>query len=270
MYHLNKNNKLQHLNLEGNEITAVGANHLRRLIATDHPTLTSIELSRNPLKDEGVHVILSSLTVTMEHIGLRDVHVTLSSYPIITASLDKIKKISINLSNDDCELISLANTTVLKQLTLNIYSDLTNHKMLSTIRQSDNIETLKLHYWKIKEWVADVTKLLEYSKTITQLTITSHLLPPDDILLIADSLTVNTSVRQFNYDNGYMDLTKTLKFLEHLKQAYTVEEVTLGVSHEAYYYDYQFLRDVEKCVQQINHIRSTRSVSSLLKVEIII
>ena len=61
MYHLNKNNKLQHLNLEGNEITAVGANHLRRLIATDHPTLTSIELSCNPLKDKGVLVILSLL-----------------------------------------------------------------------------------------------------------------------------------------------------------------------------------------------------------------
>ena len=92
--------------------------------------------------------------------------------------------------------------------------------------------------------------------------------PQDDILLIADSLTVNTSVRQFKYGSRYMDQTTTLKFLEHLQQAYTVEEVTLGVSVEAYR-DYQLLRDVEKCVQQINHIRSTMGVSSLLKVEIV-
>ena len=270
VYHLNKNNKLQHLNLCGNKITVVGANHLRRLIATDHPTLTSIELSHNPLKDEGVHVILSSLTVTMEHIGLRGVHMTSSSCPIIGASLNKIKSISFDLHDDDYEVMSLANTTVLKQLELDIYSDSGNHKMLSAIRQSDNIETLKLHYSFINEWVADITKLLEYSKTLTQLTIISRQQPPQDILLIADSLTVNNSVKTFKYGDYDMDQTTTIKFLEQLKQAYTVEEVTLGVSVVACYRDYQFLGDVEKCVQQINHIRSTKGVSSLLKVEIVI
>jgi len=92
------------LNLKWNKITAVGANHLRRLIVTDHPTLTSIELSRNPLKDEGVHVILSSLTVTMEHIGLIRVDMTSSSCPIIGASLNKIKSIGLYLYYD-CEMI---------------------------------------------------------------------------------------------------------------------------------------------------------------------
>ena len=268
VYHLNKNNKLQHLNLRGNKITAVGANHLRRLIANDHPTLTSIELSRNPLKDEGVHVFLSSLTVTMEHIGLRWVDMTSSSFPIIPTSLNKIKSISFSLPYGHYEVMSLANTTVLKQLELDIYSDSGNHKMLSAIRQSDNIETLKLHYGNIKEWVADITKLLEYSKTLTQLTITNYKQPPQDILLIADSLTVNNSVKTFKYGDKYMDQTTTIKFLEQLKQANTVEEVILGVSFGAYR-DYQFLGDVEKCVQQINHIRSTKGVSSLLKVEIV-
>ena len=271
VYHLNKNNKLQHLNLESNKITVDGANHLRRLIATDHPTLTSIELSWNHLKDEGVHVILSSLTVTMEHIGLRRVDMTSSSCPIIGTSLNKIKSISFDLprDDDDSEAISnsLASTIVLKQLELRTTSDSANHKMLSAIRQSDNIETLKLHYGNIKEWVADIAKLLEYSKTLTQLTITSYKQPPQDILLIADSLTVNNSVKAFKYDDD-MDQTTTLKFLEQLKQANIVEEVTLGVSVVAND-DYQFLGDVEKCVQQINHIRSTKDVSSLLKVEIV-
>ena len=265
--HLNKNNKLQHLNLWGNKITAVGANHLRRLIVIDHPILTSIELSYNPLEDEGVLVILSSLTVTMEYIGLREVGMTSSSCPIIGASLNKIKSISFDLHDDDDEVISLANTTVLKQLELHITSDSANHRMLSAIRQSDNIETLKPHYWFIKEWVADITKLLEYSKTLTHLIIRSYEQPPQDIRLIADSLTVNNSVKTFKYGDSNMDQTTTLKFLEQLKQAYTVEEVKLGVSHKDDD-DYQFLGDVEKCVQQINHIRSTKGVSSLLKVEI--
>ena len=264
VYHLNKNSKLQHLNLSWNEITAVGANHLRRLIETDHPTLTSIELSGNPLKERGVHVILSSLPVTMEYIGLRGV-------PIIGVSLNKIKSIGFDLC-DKCEVISssLVNTTVLKQLELDILSDSANHNiMLSTIRQSDTIETLKLYYyWSIKGWEADITKLLQYSKTLTELTIISDNQPPQDILPIADSLTVSNSVKMFTYHNEHMDQTTTLKFLEKLKQSYTVEEVTLGVPRQAYG-DYQFLGNVEKCVQQINHIRSTKAVSSLLKVEIV-
>ena len=46
-----------------------------------------------------------------------------------------------------------------------------------------------------------------------------------------------------------------------------MEEVKLGVSAMAID-DYQFLGDVEKCVQQINRIRTTKGVSTLLKVEI--
>ena len=161
---------------------------------------------------------------------------------------------------------SLANTSVLKQLELHITSDSANQNMLSAIRQSDNIEILKLDYWTIEEWVLDITTVLEYSKTITQLTISSFCQPSRDILLIADSLMVNNSVKAFKYGDVLMRKTTILKFLERLKQAYTVEEVTLRVSVEVH--DDQFFEDVEKCVQQINHIRSTKNVFSLLKVEI--
>jgi len=138
--------------------------------------------------------------------------------------------------------------------------------MLSAIRQSDN-EILKLEYWSIKGWVADITKLLEYSKALTQLTICSNKQPTQDILLIADYLIIKNSVKTLKYGDGYLDQTTTLNFLEQLKQAYTVEEVTLRVSVKANN-DYQFLGDVEKFVQEINHIRSTKGMSSLLKAEI--
>jgi len=142
--------------------------------------------------------------------------------------------------------------------------------LFNAIRQSDNIEILKLNYFLTNEWVVDTCfiKLLENSKTLTQLIIKCHQESLHDIVLIANSLKLNNSVKTFNYVNMNMDQTTTLKFLEQLKQAYTVEEVTLGVKGEASS-DYQFLRDVEHYVQQINHIRSTNGVSSLLKVKIV-
>ena len=90
---------------------------------------------------------------------------------------------------------------------------------MSAITQSDNIETLTLDYEQffIKDWVADIATLLEYSKTLTHLTIIRYGTPQND------SLTVNTSVRQFKYSWGDMDQKTTLKFLDRLKQAYTVE-----------------------------------------------
>ena len=137
--------------------------------------------------------------------------------------------------------------------------------MLSAIRQNENIEILKLNSVLIKEWVRDTTELLEYSKTLTQLVIRSYQQPPQDLLLIADSLTINNSVKIFKYK--YTNQTTAINFLEQLKHTYTVEEVKLGVSAMAID-DYQFLGDVEKCVQQINRIRTTKGVSTLLKVEI--
>ena len=269
VYHLNKNNKLQHLDLGGNFITAVGADHIRRLIGTDHPTLTSIELSNNFLGDRGIFVILSPLNVTMEHIGLRRVDMTLVSCLFIGALLDMVKSISFTLFGD-CELISscLIHTTELKHMVLDVTSDLTNRKLLSSIRECDSIQTLTLDYSvNVKEWVGDIVKLLESSKALTQLTVRNRGQPPQDLQLVAGSLTVNNSVKQFKYVDWNMDQGIALNFLEQLKQTCTVEEVTLSVSAKAYN-DCQFLGEVEKCVQQINQIRSTKGMSSLLKVEI--
>jgi len=144
VYHLTVNNKLQHLNLSNNNISAVGAGHLRKLITiTDHPTPTSIELSHNyDLGDEGVHVILSSLIVTVEHIGLRGVNMTSSSSDIIAATLHKVKSISFD-QLDDYERIcdSLANTTVLKKLELGKVS---TYNYLSSIGHNNSIEKLQL------------------------------------------------------------------------------------------------------------------------------
>ena len=65
-----------------------------------------------------------------------------------------------------------------------------------------------------------------------------------------------------------MNQDSAVNFLEQLKQGCKVEEVTLGVSGEAYV-DYQFLGEVEECAQHINHIRKLNSISGFLTVEIV-
>jgi len=190
VYHLSKRNKLQHLGLKLNEITAVGANHLTRLIATDCSKLASIELSWNHLKDEGVHTILSSLTVTMEYIGLRAVQITSSSYPIIAAALHKVKAISFDLF-EDSEVISEAIAAIITLKSLTLFAcnlDLTYKNVLDAICQNKSIERLQFKNFFTIRLISDVVL---HSKTLKELFLYSlRATVSGDILSFADSLMV--------------------------------------------------------------------------------
>ena len=210
VYHLTKNKtNLQNLKLSGNLITAVGAEHLKKLIKFTYSALSSIDLSNNPLEDKGVHLILASLTVTMEYIGLKLIHseVASSSHSVIAAALHKTKSISLELP-EGCENIcdSLVHTTELQHLDLYINNDSANHKVLSAIKQNDVIKTLKLDYFHFENWMADVNMLLEFTKTLTQLTIKTFK-GPVDLSQMAKAFTVNSSVKIFQYYNPYGCMT---------------------------------------------------------------
>ena len=64
--HLKSNKTIRHLGLRDNNITSNGASHLSKLFSLNHTTVNSIELSDNPLGDEGVDLILQSVTITMD------------------------------------------------------------------------------------------------------------------------------------------------------------------------------------------------------------
>ena len=181
VHHLMNNNTLHHINLSSNNITEVGANHLRRLITRDHSSLASIELSKNPLKDEGVDLLLQSLPIGTEHIGLCDVQMTQVSCQSLGDALHKVKSISFDqlfdftvtsaTSNQEMDVAdkylkvinnyikstfsdyskvittSLLSTTVLEHLEIRLTCiDSTAHKLINVIRQNDGIKTLKLYY----------------------------------------------------------------------------------------------------------------------------
>ena len=87
--HLKSNNMIKNLDLWGNNITSNGANHLMKLFSLNHTTVNSIQLGGNPLKDKGVDLILQSITVTMEYVGLYKTGIT-SSCSSLSSVLHKI------------------------------------------------------------------------------------------------------------------------------------------------------------------------------------
>ena len=96
VHHLMDNNTLQQINLYNNLITADGVTHLSKLITREHSVLTSIELSDNPLRDKGVNLLLQSLPLGIEHIGLCDVQMTPLLCQSLGDALHKVKSISFD------------------------------------------------------------------------------------------------------------------------------------------------------------------------------
>ncbi|XP_065916780.1 NACHT, LRR and PYD domains-containing protein 3-like [Dysidea avara] len=257
--------QLRHLNLSYNGITAIGAAYLKKLMEIDNSTITSIELSCNPLRDEGISAILSSLNITMEHIGLKGVLMT--SDVLIAAALFKTKSISFDQPNI-CELINcnVAKTTALRHIELVITSDAANYNILNSIKKNGKIEKLKLEFLSCEKLVGGITKLLKQNKTLTELTLKCYNgLSPPSLVEITKSLTSNNFLKILKFCDKCIDQAAILNFLEHLKHVYAVKELIFELLDD----DDQFLEDVKKQIQEINQHRCTNGVSNPLKVEII-
>ena len=269
--HLKSNTTIKHLGLRDNNITSNGANHLMKLFSLNHTTVNSIALSHNPLKDEGVDLILQSITITMEHVGLYNTGMT-SSCSSLSTALHKIKSIRFTVP-DNCDGISdsLADTTVLEQLMLYDGSDTANHTMISGISRNNSIKRLefiggRLHHQSL----TDLVEVIKVNKIITELALWYVDVSPSDHLLLADMLTVNTFIKKMTIhplDHERLDQSQVSQFLKQLTHNYTLEELTLWVTHEAKDDD-QFNRDVEILLEDINNIRQSHGVTTPLHVEL--
>ena len=157
---------------------------------------------------------------------------------------------------------------MLKKLEIGDVSASINCNCCSAIRCNNSIEKLKLDNVTDK-CVTNIAKLIEQNQKLTEMTLRIERCRQSPsaqaTLVIANSLTVNKSVKMLKYGDESVKQPTVLKFLEHLKQAYAIEEITFGVSLENNDDD-EFLQNIEMTVQQINH---TRCVSNLLKVKIV-
>ena len=268
--HLKSNETIKHLDLRDNNITSNGANHLSKLFSLNHTTVNSIELSNNPLKDEGVDLILQSITITMEYVGLYHTGMT-SSCSSVSIALHKIKSIRFTLS-DNCDGISdsLADTTVLEELVLSGGSDTANHTMISGINRNNSIKKLRFRGGQLHhQTLSDLVEVIKINKIITELVIQCMDVSPSDRLLLADVLTVNTSINEMIIYPSYewLDQSLVLQLLKQLKHNHTLEVLTLVVTTKAED-DEQFIRDVEILVEDMNNIRHSHGVTTPLHVKL--
>ena len=222
VYHLKDNNTLQCLDLRGNKITPLGALHLREIVNT----LDCIKLLPNTsLGHVGIYLILEVLTVSMEYIDLcgRDASYCLKSFPVI---LHRVKSINLTMPDDyeDCEIIceNLANSTMLEELSISGISQSNHLKLLSAIRRNENIAVLWIKYETFScEYAKNLAEFIRTNRSPSYLTFYASKLSPEGLLLIADSLTENTSITHVHIINDYfnrIDVVSVLDFLYQLKQ----------------------------------------------------
>ena len=265
--HLKCNNTIKCIDLSDNSITSNGAVHLSKLLSCHGTTVNSIELHYNSSINEGVDLILQSITITMEYVRL--INTGMTSCSSLSKALHKIKSISFT-PPDDCDSISysLADTTVLKELQLYGGSNAANHAMISGISRNNSIRKLgfhggQLHHQMLTNFV-EVMKI----KIITELEIPNMGFFANDHLALADMLTVNTSIKKMTIGLSDMDLSLVLQVLEQLKHNYTLEELEPGVSLYRPSRDHPFIRDVETLVEDINNIRQSHGVTTPLHVKL--
>ena len=111
---------------------------------------------------------------------------------------------------------------------------------------------------------------MKFNKTITELTMSEVNVSPSDYLLLADVLTMNTSIKKMNIEPPYqvrLVQLLVLQFLKQLEHNYTLELLSLLVTREAED-DKQFIRDVEISVEHMNNIRQSHGVTTPLHVKL--
>ena len=261
-----QNTTIRHLNVSCNNITTVGTDDMRRLITYGPSTLTSIVVSRNPLRDEGVCLLLQSVTDIMEYIEFVDVSMTSSSYQHVANVLHKVRSISFTVC-DDSDIIgsSIASATMLKKIEL---TDLRHSRpyMIDGINQNKNIKTISLTYgYSDEDSCKDVETLVKSNRSITELKISFNHLQTVDVSTFLVDLIANPSIQSLNISLDCSILKTNLNLLhilekipprpmlEHLKLHLSTDEDTTQNYH-------LICQNIYSCIQKLNSTRSTEGV----------
>lgn len=263
--HLKGNNTIKHLSVWCNNITTHGANHLK-LFFLNNTTLNSIELGKNLLKDEGVDLILQSVTITMKYVGLYDTGMTSSCSSVSTAfHCNKIMSISLTLP-DNCDSISdsLINNTVLEELKLYGGSDTANYTMINGINTVNSVK--KLMFYKGHLSHETISNLIQL-RNITALVIQDVDISPNDCLVLADLLLLNKNIKKLTilpFHTKTINQSLVLSFLTRVTHNSTLEELKLRISDLAIN-DKQFIQYVDMEVKDIVDNRQSYGVPISVK-----
>ena len=266
---LQGNTTLEYLGLYNNGITAIGARYLKKLLNSNQSALKSIEISCNPLGDEGVDFILAN---KMKHVGIRHTEMTSCCSTLLTA-LHKVQSISFTVPRE-CDAISesLATTVSLKCLELCNGSDAAYNTLISGICRNRNINKLvfKWGYFHYQT-ISSIVQAATLNKAIMELIILNVDISPCDCALLAEMLAVeNTSVKHLMIrptSAKKLYQSTVLHIVGQFKQNNTLNLLQLEVTCEAYY-DYSFMRDLEKLTDQCIKNRQIHGVTTELQVKL--
>ena len=177
---------------------------------------------RNPLRDEGVCLLLQSMTDIMEHIEFVDVSMTSSSNQHVANVLHKVRSISFTVC-DDSDIIgsSIASATMLEKIEL---TDLrhSHHNMIDGINQNKNIIKASVSYRYLNEdSCKDVETLVKCNRSITELNIyvKEIILPVDISILLADFI-ASTTTKSLNISLDCRKSKATLRKACHMVKIY--------------------------------------------------
>jgi len=269
---LRGNTTLEYLGLYNNGITAAGAEHVKGLINSHQSALSSIDISYNPLEDEGVDAILQSLPNKIEHIGIHHTEMT-SRCASLPSALHKVKSISFTVPKD-CDVIcdSLASTYSLKCAELCNGSDSAYNTLISGISRNKSINKLVFRWGHLyHQTISSVVQAAKDNRAITELIFLYVDICPCDSALLAEMLaTENTSISKLliwpSSDNR-LHHSAVLYIVEQLKQNYTLSLLQLGITSEAYYND-TFMRDLEDLTEQCIKNRQIHGVTAQLQIKL--
>ena len=266
-----QNTTIQHLNVSGNDITVVGIDHMK-LMTFGPSALTSIVVSRNPLRDEGVCLLLQLVTDFMECIEFVDVSMTSSSYQHVANVLHKVRSISFTVCNDS-EIIgsNIASATMLEKIELTGLRHL-YHNMISGINENNNIRTVSLAYTDRSNF-KDIERVIN-NKSVTELKILGLCFENlSTFLTTVTDWTTNSFFKKLtiSLECSDSDLFHLLHFLEKIPPPSSVlNELVLNIcsGDSAFMEDSaynQSCQDIYSKIQQINSIRNMDDVANPLK-----
>ena len=267
VHHLKDNCTLQSLDLSGNPMTPLSALYLREIVNN----LLCIKLSS--LGHVGIYLILESIAVPMEHIDLCGREASYC-YKSFAAILDKVKSINFTIPEDDyegCKVLckALANAKMLEQLEISGMSDLNHHDILNAVEQNNNIKTLEINYTNFTdEHAADLARFIKNNESLSALLVScSRGLSSEGLLMIADSLTENTSITTMEISSDYFNRVDTscmLEFLYELKQADTLKWLSVWIPYCSLSDNkIEFYKKVNALIQQINYSRNIKDIDPL-------
>ena len=303
VHHLMNNDTLQSINLRSNSITEVGVGHLRKLITRTDSSLTSIDLSCNYLKDKGVDLLLHSLPMGIEHIGLLDVGMTQLSCQSLASALHKIKSICFHhvlnfeascitcdqgqsiffheeylaVINDYAKLIcsnywkaitvGLSSTAVLERLEITFTFSF-NSDLLTAIGHNENIKTLKLNFdgtcYGCDDWLAKLAQTIQYSKSVTKLALTGNLKCQNSSHFI-ELMTTSLSMN-VSIKSMFYGLACNMAYINTKETCKLIKELKENNTVEELsllFQEKDQLSEIENCIYQINKAREIKGEANL-------